>query len=125
MGSRIELLNRFVVAQTSVFCRRKPSVLGRELWEEAEPALHGNTSPKDRIQRNEVSDPVLCTARAPRYLLLAVVNKKLLFKAFQSSLKGTLGVPTPSHTWFESSQPLAGGKGMSNLFSEEGCFESQ
>lgn len=81
MGSRAELLNRFIVA-FCIFCRRKPSVVGRELWEEAEPALHGNTSSKGRIQRNRVSDPVRCTARASRYLLLAVVNQKLLFKAF-------------------------------------------
>lgn len=46
-------------------------------------------------------------------------------KAFQPSLKEALGVPTPSHTWFVSRQPLAGEKGMSSLFSEEVCFESQ
>lgn len=100
-------------------------MVGRELWEGAEPAVHGNTSSKGRIQRNRVSDPVLCAARASRDLLLAVVNPKLLFKAFQPSLKGALGVPSPSHTWFGSRQPLAGEKGMSNLFSEEVCFESQ
>lgn len=70
-------------------------MLGRELWEEAEPALHGNTSPKDRIQRNEVSDPVLCTARAPRYLLLAVVNKKTSLQGLPILPEGNPGGAHP------------------------------
>lgn len=114
---------------TRVFCSRKPSVLGRR--KPAEDWRRGRASfawehliqGQDPKKQGEWSSAVHC--KCIEVFALGYSQSITSLKAFQSSLKETLGLPTPSHTWSVSRQPLAGEKGMSSLFSEEVCFESQ
>lgn len=82
----------------------------RGLWGEAEPALHGNTSSKDRIQRNRVSDPVLCTASASRYLLLATANQQLLLRPSSPPWRKPWGCPLQVTPGLRADSPWQGKK---------------
>lgn len=129
MGRRTELLNRFVVASHAFSAagnlqcwaeRSLQRTVGRGRASFAWEHLIQGQDPK---KQGEWSSAVHC--KCIEVFALGYSQSITSLKAFQSSLKETLGLPTPSHTWSASRQPLAGEKGMSSLFSEEVCFESQ